>query len=342
MSKSKPTHARHAKGSRIRPGLVVAVLLLAACVTVAAAAIAYGFAQNLGPQEVFEQATTFVKSTFVIQEETPKSSTPSSAAHSQSSTQVQDTSGPAQQGQSTSQQSSQGASSNEASSQKDISSAQSSQTAQLPTPVVAEYGGILIHSPIETRNVYGILFHQASYPWSLVMETKLPELDADVIFETHEIDIPANQPTGDEYMNAGALHAWRVGEMTEMDTSIDVGAAPGTTVYAPVSGTVVLAKTYELYDICTDYEVHIQPEGFPDLDLVVLHIDDVTVKAGDVVVAGQTPIAKVRDIAAQGIDGIHLAEFSDKENGNHVHLQLCDVNYEGYREQKLKGAIEVS
>ena len=329
MAQRRPTHARHAPGKPIHPAFVVGVLLLSLCITVAGGAIVYGFTQDMNPIDAAKLAAHNIS----------QAAMPSSSPTNPQETAAKPPVSPSAKTASAPRDKTAPASSSSGPSRQPASS---SRAPQLPTPVIAEYGDMLIHSPIETSDVYAILFHQASYPWALVLQSKLPEIDANVVFETHQIDIPAEQPTGDVYMNAGALHVWRVGEVTEIDTSIDVGAAAGSTVYAPISGTVVLVKEYKLYDVCTDYEVHIQPAGHPELDGVCIHISDVVVGEGEEVVAGVTPLAKVRDIAAEGVDGIHLAQFSDKENGNHAHFQLNDMNYEGYRAAKFASSSEQS
>lgn len=216
------------------------------------------------------------------------------------------------------------------------------QESGLPTGLIAEYDGVLIHSPIRPAVLTGLLFHQASYDYALAMATQLPEADADAVFETKDFRIAATQPTGEIYLSASALHIWRTTDTTPMDTSVDVGAPAGTEVYAPVTGTVVLVKEYELFDVCTDYEIHIQPDGRSDLDVVVIHTADPLVKAGDRIVGGTTPISHVRDIAAILGDDIQLADYTAEGTGNHTHVQVNDANYPDYRKNKLEGAITVN
>ena len=210
-----------------------------------------------------------------------------------------------------------------------------------PTPVVAEYDGVLFHSPIHLSQLNGLLFHQSAVPWGLTFETKLPAADEAKVNETKDYGfVPLEeQPEGDEYLIGSALHLWRRGESTAMDSSLDVGAEAGDPVYAPVTGTVVLVRTYKLYDEVDDFEIHIQPDGHPDLDVVEIHITDVSVKAGDHVEGGVTPMAKVRNLAAAGIDGIQLAYYTKAGHGNHTHVQVNDTNYiwPGQDEKKDEG-----
>lgn len=204
------------------------------------------------------------------------------------------------------------------------------------TQEVAQYDGVDVYSPVPAASVTGVLFHQASYDWALPMTTELPKADAAAALEAHAVRVN-NAQTDGTWLDADALHVWRTTASTDMDTSIDIGAPAGTLEYAPVTGTVVLIAEYQLYNTCTDYEIHIQPDNRPDLDLVVIHDTDPQVAAGDHVTAGVTPIASVRDIASQ-ITGIQLAEYTGTD-GNHAHIQMNNADYPGYREKKLPGAV---
>ncbi len=211
----------------------------------------------------------------------------------------------------------------------------------LPTPLVAQYGSVLIHLPVTTKDLTEVAFHQASYAWALVMETQLASADAEAAYNRKGTARTADQPTGNAYMDGPALHLWRSSATTEMDTSVDCGAAIGKTVYAPVTGTVVLIAEYNLFETLMDYEIHIQPTGHPELDVVVLHTTDPKVKAGDKVKGGATPISVIRDITA--VSGLQLEPYTAGDDpGCHAHVQVNNTNYEGYRENKLVGAITAS
>lgn len=207
-------------------------------------------------------------------------------------------------------------------------------------PLIAQCSGIDLRSPIAPADLTGVLFHQASYRYGLVMTTELPEADMERIASTRQPYANREQTEGD-WLDAEAMHLWRAADATEMDTSIDVGAAPGTTVRSPVTGTVVLVKDYLLYNEVPDIEIHIQPDGRPDLDVVLLHTADPLVKAGDKVEAGVTQISHVRDIAKDLTD-VQLGFYTPADDaGNHTHVQVNNADYENYRAEKLAGAITV-
>ena len=56
---------------------------------------------------------------------------------------------------------------------------------------------------------------------------------------------------------------------------------------------------------------------------------------------GVTPIALVRDLAAEDITDIQLAFYSHAGHGNHTHVQVNNADMENYRETRLEGAYEV-
>lgn len=212
--------------------------------------------------------------------------------------------------------------------------------AQSPTKLIAQCNGVDVHAPIDTAHITAVLFHQASYAYALPLTTNLPKADAAAAKAAQQVRVNHDQTDG-EWLDADALHLWRSQDSTEMDTAIDVGATAGTTVIAPVSGTVVLVRDYQLYDRVPDIEIHIQPDGHPEMDCVAIHITDAQVQAGDHVEGGVTPIASVRDIACS-IDGIQLSDYTPADDpGNHTHIQVNNADYPGYREKKLQGAITV-
>ena len=209
-----------------------------------------------------------------------------------------------------------------------------------PTRQIAAYGKLKIYSPIAQEDLTGVLFHQASYNTAVVMTTELPDANGEKVSVDHPVRVNNKQTEGD-WVDADALHLYRTQDATEMDTSIDVGAKAGTTVYAPVTGTVVLVENYDLYGEVPDVKIHIQPEGRPDLDVVLLHQYDPVVEPGDEVEGGLSPLSKVRDIAKDLTD-VQLGFFTAADDpGNHSHVQVNNADSPGYREGTLKHAYKV-
>lgn len=210
----------------------------------------------------------------------------------------------------------------------------------LPTPLLAQYGSLLIHSPIFPGDLTEIEFHQASYDTALPMAPLVAIVDADEVAEKHGTNhIPfEEQPFGDKPLIAEAVSTWRLYSDGDEMTSVDVGAKAGTVVYAPVTGVVVKVKVYSLYGILDDYEVHIQSPDHPELDIVVLHIDMLTVKVGDKVYGGSTRIAVVRDLGEE-IDSNLMNFTMPPDPGNHCHVQVNDATREDYK--GLEGALDI-
>lgn len=211
-------------------------------------------------------------------------------------------------------------------------SSEGTESVSLPTPIMAEYDGIYLHSAVAMENLTEILIHNASYDYALPVTTQLEEATNTEVMEAHGTGrIASEQPTGDEWMTGYFIRCYRSGNAGPKLSAIDCGGAAGTTVYAPVSGTVLLVKEYLLYDEYDDYQIHIQPEGRSDVDVVLIHVQNVCVEAGDTVTAGVTEIAEIRDVYAYIGDSMQLKDYTaEDDDGNHTHIQVNDVTNEDY------------
>jgi murein DD-endopeptidase MepM/ murein hydrolase activator NlpD len=205
-----------------------------------------------------------------------------------------------------------------------------------PTPIFASYGRLKLHLPVPVSKLTEIGFHQASYAWALRMKTPLKDAKASESNAHRGTSRDTSrQPTGADAVLVGkVLRMWRA-RPGRPDTAADVGAKPGTTVISPVTGTVVKIKSYKLYGKWPDYEMHIVPDGYDNLDIVMIHLADLEVKPGQRVIAGVTPVAHVRKLSDKFTD--QLAQYV-KDGGDHVHLQVNNSEYKGYK--GLVGAVE--
>jgi len=206
-----------------------------------------------------------------------------------------------------------------------------------PTPIFASHKSLDLRLPVPLDQLTEVGFHQASFDYALKLASPLPDADMSTAKKERGTgrDL-SKQSTGTEAVLTGeVLRMWR-DRPGKPNTAVDVGAAPGTTVIAPVDGTVVLVKKYDLYNDprYPDYQIHIQPDEIPDVDVVLIHLKKPVVKAGDRVMAGVSPIGAIR-------------KFSDKMNlqlrsytsggGDHTHVQVNDSNDPSYK--GLEGAI---
>ncbi len=106
---------------------------------------------------------------------------------------------------------------------------------------------------------------------------------------------------------------------TYSTTACDVTAKAGTTVYAPVTGTVMAAESYMLYGRYPDLRVLILMDGHPGYHMAVLHMSQLLVAKGQRVEAGVTPVGVVRDLVPYFNSGPNPYT---REEGNHAHLQI--------------------
>ena len=199
---------------------------------------------------------------------------------------------------------------------------------------MAQSAGVDLHCAVSMSDLTEILIHNASYTYACEITTQLEEATNTEVIANHGTGRnKAAQPTGNQWMTGEFIRCYRDGNAGPTMSAIDCGAPVGATVYAPVSGKVVLVKEYKLYEEYDDIQVHIQPEGRSDLDVVLIHLTDASVKAGDTVVAGVTPIARIRDVFEYIGDSMQLLQYTaEGDNGNHTHIQVnnaADPEYHG-------------
>lgn len=206
-----------------------------------------------------------------------------------------------------------------------------------PTPMFAAYRSLQMRLPVRPEDLTEVGFHQASYSYALAMTTALPDADMSKAKRDRSSgrDLSKQEAGPTATLTGAVLRMWR-DRPGQPDTAADIGADPGSPLYSPVTGTVVLVKKYNLYNKYPDFQIHIQPDGFPNVDVVLIHLTDPRVKAGARVEAGVTPLGAVRKLS----DKINLQLRSYTTNGgNHIHLQLNDKRNPEYK--GLKGAIAV-
>jgi murein DD-endopeptidase MepM/ murein hydrolase activator NlpD len=159
------------------------------------------------------------------------------------------------------------------------------------------------------------------------MTSLVPDADMELAAELKAVPPAAETAaTGTGGWAASCLRLWRSNRTGEPNTAADVGAAVGTAVWSPVTGTVAAVKAYQLYGKYDDFEIHIQPDGRTDVDVVLIHVTDVAVEAGDRVFAGATRIASVR-LMSDKMD-LQLGGYTN-DGGDHVHLQLNRIEKPG-------------
>lgn len=212
-----------------------------------------------------------------------------------------------------------------------------------PTPRFATFDDIAFRLPFDPSVLTTLAFHQASGDKAQHLTSLVPDRSAAAVKKatdaakasTATVSAAGGAPDGpyendDDVWTGSAIRLWRSGRSGNPDTAADIGANPGTDVYAPISGGVLQARSYMLYGKHPDWEIHIRPDGHPELDLVLIHVQDVSVQAGDRVVAGVTRIAAVRDLTK--VMYLQLAPYT-LNGGAHVHIQLNAVETDGRLEE---------
>lgn len=192
-----------------------------------------------------------------------------------------------------------------------------------PTPLFAAYRDVGLRVPVPAESLIDIAFHQASYSYARHLTTTLPTFATDSASKKRGTGRTAATSVANAqgWLTGSVLRLWR-DRPGKPDSAADVGAAPGTAVLAPVSGTILLVKPYKLYSKYDDVQVHIRPEGHEDLDLVMIHVTDPQVAVGDQVVGGVTQVGKVRKFSNRM--RLQLGDFTTG-TGDHVHVQVNQV-----------------
>jgi hypothetical protein len=101
---------------------------------------------------------------------------------------------------------------------------------------------------------------------------------------------------------------------------LDVGATPGTDVYAPVDGTIVGISDYILDGHAYGSRIDIQPSAAPSLVVSLTHLTpDPALSVGSTIAASSTKIGRVVDLS--GVEKQALAKYT-QDAGNHVSIEL--------------------
>lgn len=102
--------------------------------------------------------------------------------------------------------------------------------------------------------------------------------------------------------------------------ALDVGAAAGTDVYAPVDGTIVGISDYVLNGQPYGSRIDIQPSAAPSLVVSLTHVKpDPALSVGASIAASTTKVGRVVDFS--GVEKQALAKYA-QDSGNHVSIEL--------------------
>ena len=178
-----------------------------------------------------------------------------------------------------------------------------------PDTVLAEAAGVSISTPIRPASLTGIGYHPEGVSLA-AMEPRGKNLSANAfvgLFSRGET------PERIHYYVMDA--AGRDGPQTG---ALDVGATTGTTVYAPVTGTVTAIRPDPMVQNANIIEI--KPDANPDLRVsVALVRSDGEAGVNDYVTAGTTELGTVAD-SAEVLDP-QLSSYTT-DAGNHVTVSV--------------------
>jgi hypothetical protein len=103
-------------------------------------------------------------------------------------------------------------------------------------------------------------------------------------------------------------------------SALDVGGAAGTSVFAPVDGTIVGLTPYIVAGRRFGSRIDIQPQSAPSLIVSMTQVrPDPSLKVGSSIVSGATRVGVVADLSR--VERQALARYTN-DAGNHVSIEL--------------------
>lgn len=177
-----------------------------------------------------------------------------------------------------------------------------------PVPeIVAQRGGVRLQLPIAQTRVTAIGYSAAS--GSLALKPVGHQVNEGLLSRVvHGIFGGGGGAPGWYQLGGGGT------------ASLDVGAAAGTDVYAPVDGIVAAIHPFVVEGKQYGSEIDIQPQNSPSVVVAVTQlVADPALAVGGAVVSGATKLGTVVDLAS--IERQALAHYTN-DGGNHVTVEL--------------------
>ncbi len=179
--------------------------------------------------------------------------------------------------------------------------------ATVPVPVLGRVGDLLVHLPA-TEAVL-VSYHEASFPEALAV-TPFGRLTVN--------DNPTRSLTSEDHPEGLPFHVQVSRGRTNASTSaVDVVLLPDEEVRAPVSGTVTEVRPYQLYGTHDDVRIELQPDD-SELAVVLIHVEDVVVRAGDRVAVGDVIAGNARMFPF----GAVVDRQTEPDRYGHVHMEV--------------------
>jgi biotin carboxyl carrier protein len=189
------------------------------------------------------------------------------------------------------------------------SAAPADPSAQAETAAFATFEDLPLHLPTTRPVLVG--FHEASSRDALEMRPIGAVVENE---NTTKFDPPAEVDEGSDYLVLSSR-----GRPQAATSAVDVMMRKDDPVRSPVHGSVTDVREYHLYGSHQDYRLEIAPDDRPELRIVLIHVDEVEVEVGDVVVAGQTILAGT---ARPFPFGSQIDRYTEPDRWPHVHLEV--------------------
>jgi hypothetical protein len=178
-----------------------------------------------------------------------------------------------------------------------------------PTPMtVALLGGLRIQLPVPQTRVTAIGYHSASDGALALSPLGRQGNEGALTRLAHKIFGGGHGTFVYYQLNGGTTDV------------LDVGATPGTDVYAPVDGTVVGISDYILNGRPYGSRIDIQPTAAPALVVSMTQLSpDPALTVGSTLAASSTRVGRVIDLSA--VERQALARYT-QDAGNHVAVAI--------------------
>ena len=171
--------------------------------------------------------------------------------------------------------------------------------------------------PAREGSVLGVGFHQAERREAVAMTPAADCYNREATATVRNAIVGTGQPVLFIMESRGRGSA--------PTSAMDIALLPNSEVLSPVSGVVTVVKTYELYSKVTDYHVEIKPDGYPNLRVAIIHIEDVRLKVGQRLEKGETVIGVLRPLPQINSQiNKYLPSAAD-----HVHMQVNPATVDG-------------
>lgn len=171
--------------------------------------------------------------------------------------------------------------------------------------------------PGKDGNVICVGFHQAERREAVAITPSVEYLDMETTKTVRNAIVKSKSPVLFVMNSRGRGSAFT--------SAMDIAMIPNSEVFSPVDGVVTTVKTYNLYGKVTDYHVEIQPDGYPDLRVAIIHIENVQLRVGQRATRRSTLIGSLRPLPQiQSQINRYLPESTD-----HVHIQVNPATANG-------------